>query len=59
MDQRLSLVTLGVADLDRSRGFYESMGWTSGSEPAKDTERCAASRASRYHSASSAPAVVP
>jgi uncharacterized protein len=28
MEQRLSLVTLGVADLERSRRFYEAMGWT-------------------------------
>ena len=28
MDQRLSLVTLGVADLDRARAFYEQLGWT-------------------------------
>lgn len=27
MEQRLSLVTLGVADLDRSRSFYRAMGW--------------------------------
>jgi catechol 2,3-dioxygenase-like lactoylglutathione lyase family enzyme len=27
MEQRLSLVTLGVADLDHSRRFYESLGW--------------------------------
>jgi uncharacterized protein len=27
MEQRLSLVTLGVADLDRSRRFYETLGW--------------------------------
>jgi catechol 2,3-dioxygenase-like lactoylglutathione lyase family enzyme len=27
LEQRLSLVTLGVADLDRSRRFYESLGW--------------------------------
>ncbi|HSJ29172.1 MAG TPA: VOC family protein [Acidimicrobiia bacterium] len=27
MEQRLSLVTLGVADLERSRRFYEAMGW--------------------------------
>jgi predicted lactoylglutathione lyase len=27
MEQRISLVTLGVADLDRSRGFYERLGW--------------------------------
>lgn len=27
MDQRISLVTLGVADLGRSRSFYERLGW--------------------------------
>lgn len=27
MDQRLSLITLGVADLARSRRFYEALGW--------------------------------
>jgi uncharacterized protein len=27
VDQRLSLVTLGVADLDAARGFYEALGW--------------------------------
>lgn len=27
MEQRLSLVTLGVADLDRARTFYEALGW--------------------------------
>jgi hypothetical protein len=27
MDQRLSLVTLGVGDLARSRAFYEALGW--------------------------------
>lgn len=27
MEQRLSCVTLGVADLDRSRQFYEALGW--------------------------------
>ena len=27
MDQRLTLVTLGVADLDASRRFYEALGW--------------------------------
>lgn len=28
MDQRLSLVTLGVRDLDRARAFYDALGWT-------------------------------
>ena len=27
MEQRISLVTLGVADLARARAFYESLGW--------------------------------
>ena len=27
MEQRVSIVTLGVADLDRSRQFYEHLGW--------------------------------
>jgi catechol 2,3-dioxygenase-like lactoylglutathione lyase family enzyme len=29
MEQRLSLVTLGVSDLARSRAFYEQLGWSS------------------------------
>jgi catechol 2,3-dioxygenase-like lactoylglutathione lyase family enzyme len=28
VEQRLSLVTLGVADLDAARRFYEALGWT-------------------------------
>lgn len=27
MEQRLSIITLGVADLARSRQFYEKLGW--------------------------------
>jgi catechol 2,3-dioxygenase-like lactoylglutathione lyase family enzyme len=27
MEQRLSLVTLGVADVGRARAFYEELGW--------------------------------
>ena len=27
MEQRVSLITLGVADLDRARTFYERLGW--------------------------------
>jgi uncharacterized protein len=27
MEQRISLITLGVADLQRSRAFYERLGW--------------------------------
>jgi uncharacterized protein len=30
MEQRLSVVTLGVADLERSRQFYEALGWRRG-----------------------------
>jgi predicted lactoylglutathione lyase len=33
MEQRVSLVTLGVADLERARAFYESLGWRSDSKP--------------------------
>ena len=28
MEQRISLITLGVADLERSIAFYERLGWT-------------------------------
>lgn len=28
MEQRVTLITLRVADLDRSRTFYEGLGWT-------------------------------
>ena len=27
MDQRLSLITLGVGDVTRARAFYEALGW--------------------------------
>ena len=27
MEQRISLITLGVSDLDRARAFYERLGW--------------------------------
>lgn len=33
MDQRLSVVTLGVRDLDRAAAFYTAMGWTAGPAP--------------------------
>jgi catechol 2,3-dioxygenase-like lactoylglutathione lyase family enzyme len=36
MEQRVSLVTLGVADVGRSRAFYEALGWTTGAEPGDD-----------------------
>jgi catechol 2,3-dioxygenase-like lactoylglutathione lyase family enzyme len=33
MEQRLSLVTLGVTDLARSRAFYTALGWTTEAGP--------------------------
>ena len=36
MEQRVSLITLGVSDLARARAFYEGMGWTSAAAPADD-----------------------
>ena len=36
MEQRLTLVTLGVADLARARAFYEALGWRTGAAPADD-----------------------
>jgi catechol 2,3-dioxygenase-like lactoylglutathione lyase family enzyme len=36
VDQRLSLITLGVRDLARARRFYEELGWESGAAPADD-----------------------
>ena len=35
-EQRVSLTTLGVEGLARSRAFYEGLGWTSGAAPADD-----------------------
>ncbi|MEA2704048.1 MAG: uncharacterized protein QOD63_1993 [Actinomycetota bacterium] len=36
MEQRLSLVTLGVRDLGRARAFYEALGWRSDAGPDDD-----------------------
>jgi predicted lactoylglutathione lyase len=36
MEQRVSLVTLGVADLARARAFYEALGWTTNAAPNDD-----------------------
>ena len=38
MEQRISLVTLGVQDLARERAFYEALGWTVAQQP--DDEVC-------------------
>jgi predicted lactoylglutathione lyase len=36
VEQRLSLVTLGVTDIGRARTFYEALGWTTGAGPGDD-----------------------
>jgi catechol 2,3-dioxygenase-like lactoylglutathione lyase family enzyme len=36
MEQRVSLATLGVRDLDRARAFYAALGWTTRAEPGDD-----------------------
>jgi catechol 2,3-dioxygenase-like lactoylglutathione lyase family enzyme len=36
MEQRLSLVTLGVADLARAKRFYEALGWVTNTDPELD-----------------------
>ncbi|KJE75218.1 VOC family protein [Ferrimicrobium acidiphilum] len=33
MEQRISLVTLGVTDLARARSFYEALGWRGARQP--------------------------
>jgi catechol 2,3-dioxygenase-like lactoylglutathione lyase family enzyme len=38
MEQRISLVTLGVSDLARARAFYEALGWSGARQP--DDEVC-------------------
>ena len=36
MEQRISLVTIGVAHVARARAFYEALGWTCDTDPALD-----------------------
>jgi catechol 2,3-dioxygenase-like lactoylglutathione lyase family enzyme len=36
VEQRLSLVTLGVSNLGRARRFYEALGWKTGAAPDDD-----------------------
>ena len=36
MEQRVSLITLGVRDLARARAFYEALGWTTRGAPEDD-----------------------
>jgi uncharacterized protein len=38
VDQRISLVTLGVTNLSRARSFYEALGWGGAQQP--DDEVC-------------------
>ncbi len=38
MEQRISLITLGVADLASARSFYERLGWAGAQQP--DDEVC-------------------
>ena len=38
VEQRISLVTLGVMDLARTRSFYEALGWRASQQP--DDEVC-------------------
>ena len=41
MDQRLSLITLGVADVGRARRFYEALGWKMDGGVDDDTDHVA------------------
>jgi catechol 2,3-dioxygenase-like lactoylglutathione lyase family enzyme len=34
--QRVSVITLGVANLERARAFYEALGWKTGAGPGDD-----------------------
>jgi uncharacterized protein len=36
VEQRLSLITLGVRDLARARAFYEALGWVTRAKPEDD-----------------------
>jgi catechol 2,3-dioxygenase-like lactoylglutathione lyase family enzyme len=36
VEQRVSLITLGVRDLQRARRFYEALGWKTRAEPGDD-----------------------
>jgi uncharacterized protein len=36
VEQRVSLITLGVTDLASARAFYEALGWRTGAAPADD-----------------------
>jgi catechol 2,3-dioxygenase-like lactoylglutathione lyase family enzyme len=41
LDQRLSLITLGVRDVSRARAFYEALGWHVDGGAGDDTDQVA------------------
>jgi uncharacterized protein len=41
MEQRLSLITLGVADVSRAQAFYEALGWELGGGVDDESDRVA------------------
>ena len=41
MEQRISLITLGVADVARAQAFYETLGWTLGGGVDDDADHVA------------------
>ena len=41
MDQRLSLITLGVADVPRAKAFYQGLGWRVDGEVDDETDQVA------------------
>ena len=36
MEQRVSLITLGVADVERAKRFYQALGWRTETDPSMD-----------------------
>jgi uncharacterized protein len=36
MEQRVSVITLGVADLERAKAFYLALGWRTDTDPSMD-----------------------
>jgi catechol 2,3-dioxygenase-like lactoylglutathione lyase family enzyme len=36
MDQRVSLITLGVSNLERAKAFYDGLGWSTRFDPEED-----------------------
>jgi predicted lactoylglutathione lyase len=36
VEQRVSVITLGVSELGRARAFYEALGWTTNAKPDDD-----------------------